>query len=451
MRAFTAWMLCAALASAGAAAPAAAVDVVSPLCRNGFYLVPEKALIRFDEHALDRVPVASLGDHINALAYAENQELLYGITETSGVSHVVTVDSEGKVADRGTAEAPLQGAYAGTAEAGKWIVHNGREIVTVELPGLAIMSTAKLPAGADVGDWDLYGGMLYGIATGASTRLLRIDPRTGDTAIVAQLPLLPKGSSYGAAVVDLYGTLHALHNATGRIYHVPLADPQRFTFTEAGLRAFHADAARCPIAWDIAQTPEARHTITTIGELSFGSAGEITIAAEATSFALTVPVRNTTSRAALLAAWHDLDHDGRFAQADRATAVVAPGAGQAVLRWPLVAVGTASDQSRLRLRLFGLAPADALAEGLASGGMVEDYPIRIVWPLPRPVAPSSVAPPPIAASAAPAQMVLAARPPPPPPPAPPSRRLPVTWALFAGLLVPAITVAARGGGRRGAR
>jgi len=43
---------------------------------------------------------------------------------------------------------------------GKWIVHNGREIVTAELPGLAIVATAKLPAGADVGDWDLYGGML---------------------------------------------------------------------------------------------------------------------------------------------------------------------------------------------------------------------------------------------------------------------------------------------------
>ena len=37
-----------------------------------------------------------------------------------------------------------------------------------------------------------------------------------------------------------------------------------------------------------------------------------------------------------------------------------------------------------------------------------------------------------------------------PPADPPSRRMPLTWALFAGLLVPAITVAARGGGRRGA-
>jgi hypothetical protein len=369
------------------------------------------------------------------------------------VSHVVTIDGEGTVTDRGVAPSPAQGAYAGTAEAGEWIVHNGHELVTLRLPSLAIAARVQLPAGADVGDWDLYGGMLYGMATGSVARLLRIDPKTGQSTEVAQLAALPKGSSYGAAVVDLYGVLHVLHNATGRIYHVSLADPQRFTVTEAGLTAFHADAARCPIAWDTAEMPEARHTLTTIGELSIGTVPELTIAAEATALTLKVPVRNTTSRAALLAGWHDLDHDGQLAPADRATAMVPPGAEEVVLSWPSVSIGTGLDLSRLRLRLFGFPPANPLPDGLASGGMVQDYPIQILWPMPRPAEPS---PPPALPSVVPSaipsptpvQMVLAARPP-VPPDDPPSRRLPLTWALFAGLLVPAITVAARGGGRRG--
>jgi hypothetical protein len=448
--ALVASLLCAALASAGAAAPAAP-DGAGSLCRNGFYLVPEKELIRFDEHALDRVAVASMGDNVNALAYAESEELVYGVAAKGGASRVVTIDRNGTMTDRGAA--PLPGAYAGTAESGQWIVHNGHEMATIELPGMEVVAKTKLPAGADVGDWDLYGGMLYGIATGSSARLLRIDPKTGASTVLAPLPALPKGSSYGAAVVDLHGTLHALHNATGRIYHVPLTDPGRFTFAEAGLRAFHADAARCPIAWDTAETPAARHTVTTIGELSIGTPAEITIAAEATSFALKVPVRNTTSRDALLAGWHDLDHDGRFMPPERATAVVAAGVQEVTLSWPSAAVGTGSDQSRLRLRLFGFPPTNALPEGLASGGAVEDYPIRVVWPLPRPAAPAaspslSASPLP-SPSARPVQMVLAARPP-PAPDDPPARRLPLTWTLFAGLLIPAITIAARGGGRRGA-
>jgi hypothetical protein len=293
--------------------------------------------------------------------------------------------------------------------------------------------------------------MLYGIATGSAARLLRIDPATGESSVVAQLASLPRGSSYGAAVVDLYGILHALHNATGRIYHVPLANPERFTFTEAGLRAFHADAARCPIAWDTAQTPDAGHTITTIGNLSLGTVSEITIAAEATALTLKVPVRNTTSRDALLAGWHDLDHDGKFAPSERATALVAPEAQEVVLSWPSLAVGTGSDRSRVRLRLFGLPPASVLPEGFASGGMVEDYPIQVLWPMPRPAQPSpSPSPSPVSPSPSPVQKMVLAAGPPPPRPDPPNNRLPLTWSLFAGLLVPAVTIAARAGGRRGA-
>ncbi|GIH06192.1 hypothetical protein Rhe02_42590 [Rhizocola hellebori] len=448
MSAFVASLLVAALASAGAAAPAPPAGV-SPLCRNGFYLVPEKELLRFGEHALDRVSMASLRDHVNALAYSDGDELLYGVAETAGVSHVVTLDGAGTITDRGPA--PLAGAYAGTAEGGRWIVHNGQEMMTVQLPTLAVVSRASLPAGADVGDWDLYGGMLYGIAAGAVPRLIRVDPKTGEASAVAQLAGLPKGSSYGAAVVDLYGVLHALHNATGRIYHVPLANPERFTFSEAGLQAFHADAARCPIAWDTAEMPEARHTLTTIGELSIGAIPEITIAAEATALTLKIPVRNTTSRDALLAGWHDLDHDGQLAAADRITVTVPPGAQEAVLSWPSLAVGTGSDVSRLRLRLYGFPPGSVVPEGTASGGMVQDYPIQIIWPMPRPVEPPPAPPVPIATptpTPTPVQMVLAARPP-PPPADPPTRRLPLTWSLFAGLLVPAITIAARSGGRRG--
>ncbi len=446
-------LMAVALASPGATAPAPPAGS-SSLCRNGFYVVHDKRVMRFDEHALDRVEVGELGDHVNALAYFESEELLYGIAETAGVSHVVTVDAEGEITDRGVAPAQIQGAYAGAADGQQWILHSGHEVVTVTVPGLTVAATAKLPEGFDVGDWDLHQGQLYGVAAGSTPRLMKVDPRTGQVTVVATPAGLARGSSYGAAAVDPHGILHVVHNATGRVYHLPLADPGRVTFTEAGLTAFHADAAVCPLELDVAESPAAQHTRTTIGELTLGRLPEVTIAAEATSLTLTVPVRNTTPRDALLAGWHDLNHDGRLAPEERATASVAPGAQAAVLTWPVLAVGLQQEVSRLRLRLFGFAPDPVLPDGPASGGEVQDHPLRIVWPMPRPAPPP---PPPPQIRPAPTP---AAAPPPSPSASPParmrepavpsSRKLPLTWTLFAGMLVPAITVAARAGGRRGA-
>lgn len=431
------------------------------LCRNGFYLVQQRELIRFDERAQRHLPVSQLPVQVNALAYIQKEEVFYGIAG----KRFVTITASGELTDRGPVPSSLEGAYAAASDGPHWIVQGSHDIFTLDTPALTVVS--KVPLTEDLGDWDFNpaDGMLYGVT--AVPALVRIDPSTGASSVVAQPPGLATGSNYGAAAIDLYGTLHVLHNSTGRVYHIPLSSPSSVTLSTLDLKAFHADAASCPVGLDFGNSPEsdARHTVTTFGVLSLGAvvgsddalSSAVEIAAEATSLSLTVKVRNTTGQPALLAGWHDLDHDGQFTSPERASIVVRPGDESVNLDWPQIKVDTGSDASRLRLRLFGLVPTDPLPHGFASGGEIEDYPLAIRWPEPRPF------PPPVSPSRAvplpPSALPPSAVPPPPfarpaaaDAPNPPGRhKIPLTLTLFTGLLVPAITVAARGGARKGAR
>jgi hypothetical protein len=432
------------------------------LCRNGFYLVQQRELIRFDERAQRHLPVSELPVQVNALAYIQKEEVFYGMAG----KRFVTITASGELTDRGPAPSFLEGAYAAASDGPHWIVQGGHDIFTLDTPALTVVS--KVPVTQDLGDWDFNpaDGMLYGVAAGKQPSLVRIDPSTGASAVVAQPPGLAPGSNYGAAAIDLYGTLHVLHNSTGQVYHIPLSSPASVTSSALDLKAFHADAASCPAGFDYGNSPEsdARHTVTTFGVLSLGAvvgsddglSSAVSVAAEATSLSLPVQVRNTTGQPALLAGWHDLDHDGQFTAPERASVVVRPGDESVNLDWPQIKVDPGSDESRLRLRLFGLVPTDPLPHGFASGGEVEDYPITIRWPEPRPFPPPASPSPTVPPSAVPTPSALPPSMAPPPAalgvPNPPGRhKIPLTLTLFTGLLVPAITVAARGGVRKGAR
>ncbi|NUT36314.1 MAG: hypothetical protein HOV79_24930 [Hamadaea sp.] len=435
-------------------------------CRNGFFLVQDKRLLRFDEDAAGYAPVATLSTQLNALAYADGK--VHAIAGDDERSRVVTVGPEGTITDRGPAPAALEGAYAAAADRGSWLVlvgeDAGTELVTVDVAGLVVKRRIRLSRPVDAGDWALHDGQLFAIAPGEPPQLLRIDPATGVVTVAARLTGLPGDAAYGAVAVSPGGTLLALHNSTGRIYHIPLDQPGRDRYADARLTAYHADAAACPIGFDYGdgpgETDGPRHTISGLGVLSLGASADdesgpsaddgddgltqpVRIDAEATTLTLTVAVRNTTGRRALLAGWHDLDGDGTYAEADLATVAVAPGATTAVLTWPKLHVSMTARSPGLRLRLYGVPPPTPRPGGPATGGEVEDYTFTIRWPRPVPAIPPQPSPPPspslppTASPAAHQPPTVARRPPRPP------ARTPLTWSVFLGLVVPAITLAAR--------
>jgi hypothetical protein len=184
-----------------------------------------------------------------------------------------------------------------------------------------------------------------------------------------------------------------------------------------------------------------------------------------------VTATNTTGHNALLAAWHDLDGNGRFDDRDLATATVRPGSTPrtVTLTWrtkPKPKPSTTT--STLRIRLYGGprgygAPAPK-PTGPAGSGEVEDHPIS-TRPAARPDSAEADQPLDVQNLAAPADAVPDPGVQPAPVPLPERRhypvaaattpretnRLPLTWSVFVGLLVPAASVAARAAAKRGSR
>lgn len=471
-----------------------------PTCRNGLYLTAGRSISRFDEPAVRQLPVADLPTVVNALGYAVDQDLFYAMADYRDGSHLVTITAAGTLVDRGRAPLALRWSHAGAISANRWYLRSDGDLMVVGVDPdspdylrvqarqpLSAASPGDLPAGGlSLGDWDVnpLDGRLYGIATGTGGpgRLVSVDPATGTVSTVATPQGLPGDSSFGAVAVDPYGVLHALHNGTGRMFHLPLDNPGAARGDQVGPPIQHADAASCPPAWDFGDVSgdnSTRHSLTTFGVLAIGSAvdadpaeapaaaggdeddglpGPVEFDTDATSLSIPVAVRNTTGAPALLAGWHDLDGDGVHSVAERALVAVPSGATSAVLSWSNVTVSDrVGDTVPLRLRLYGSVPDDPQPTGRVSGGEVEDHLLRLRWPAPPP-GPNRVPEPALPVAPSP-------RPDPEPSPQPspsmparspvvavlpyespdrPSRRLPITLTFFAGVLVPAIVVAARG-------
>ncbi|GIG56959.1 hypothetical protein Lfu02_13310 [Longispora fulva] len=222
-------------------------------CRNGFYLVRGSTLFRYDENAGDRTTVAVLPVPVNALGYAPGQGLFYGVGDYHGGSHLVTVSPGGTVTDKGPVPGGLRGAFAGAVSGRTWYVRSDDELSVVDIaPGsptfLKVTARIELSRDVELGDFDVdpADGALYGVDTDHGPgRLTRVDPATGDVTWLPTSPTLPGAGSYGAVVITPDGTLHALNNATGRLYHVRRPGGQ-VTSTADGSATQHADAARCP-------------------------------------------------------------------------------------------------------------------------------------------------------------------------------------------------------------
>lgn len=109
-----------------------------------------------------------------------------------------------------------------------------------------------------------------------------------------------------------------------------------------------------------------------------GVAGPIAITVNEPS-SVTVSATNDGADAVTLAGWIDLDGDGQFELAERATVVVPANSGTAdyVLEFP---AGTTAASSYARFRIYGAVEADPQPTGSAGAGEVEDYPVAVLEP-----------------------------------------------------------------------
>lgn len=94
---------------------------------------------------------------------------------------------------------------------------------------------------------------------------------------------------------------------------------------------------------------------------------------------VTVSATNDSDEAVTLAGWIDLDGDGQFQLAERATVVVPANSGTAdyILGFP---AGTTAANTYARFRIYGEIEADPQPTGSAAAGEVEDYPIAVLEP-----------------------------------------------------------------------
>ncbi|MBB5870189.1 hypothetical protein F4553_003568 [Allocatelliglobosispora scoriae] len=226
-----------------AVGPTSAVAAAS--CSGDYYLVRGTAFIKVDGGS--RSTVAHLPGLVNALGYARDQGLFYGI---SG-SRIVTVDPSGHLVNRGPAPQGLQSAYVGTVAGHSWYLRRTYDLFVVEVdpqaPGyLSVTRRVQLQSNPSLGDWDRNpgDGDLYGVdGSGGTAKLTRVDPGSG-AVTTTPLPSSVWHGTYGAVAID-NGVLHALLNQTGRLYHIPLSNPTAVTWTDIGFFPVNSDAARC--------------------------------------------------------------------------------------------------------------------------------------------------------------------------------------------------------------
>jgi len=202
------------------------------------------------------------GGTYNAIGLNTTENLIYGVTTVSGgtlgLGHVVQVDANGVVVDRGPLSGestPLDaartdaGAFDGLghyfvyASGGDKVLHtinvNTNPVSEVREQQL----TGTLPA-----DIAFVGPVLWGYA---GTNLIRIDPVTGT---VTPFPnVLPGAITAGAAWTYGNGNLGLQDNASGIIYQIHITDPAGvkpyFTVisSETGpLPQGQTDGAACP-------------------------------------------------------------------------------------------------------------------------------------------------------------------------------------------------------------
>lgn len=265
----------------------------------------------------------------------------------------------------------------------------------------------KLYAIINTGDPNQNSVMVFNPATGVST--LSSSPVSGGAI---------EGSDYGGAYFDSEGNFYIIRNNSGHFYRINLT-----TYAATRISGFSVsgvtfnDAAACgsapQIKTDLGDAPDTYGTLFNTGGAvhilsdnlmigsiadaeddglpSSGAAGDDsdqspddedgvvtipTLVNNATSYSITVAVKNSTGASAQLAGWIDFNTDGVFQSSERAVTTISAGQTSAVLSWSGL-TGIAAGNSYIRLRIATDGNEILNPTGPAGTGEVEDYAINI--------------------------------------------------------------------------
>lgn len=208
-------------------------------CDGGAYLLSGTALLRF-EPGKGLSPVATLPIGLNAVGASDGA--FYGI----GGRRVYRYTLDGELTDLGAAD--FNGAYVGAIAGGTWYLMHDKRVHSLDLASLKVSRSAVLSKPLRIGDWAAApSGQLFAVSTlDGPPALVRIDPRDGSVTILARPSGLAPGSTYGAVWL-LDDRLYALHNGTGRLYAINLAQPEPAIVVASLPPTTSADAASCPL------------------------------------------------------------------------------------------------------------------------------------------------------------------------------------------------------------
>ena len=191
-------------------------------------------LMRVDLTAGTSSTVTKLGSSVNAIGYAAQQNLVYGIAAGGG-GHLVRIGTQGALSDLGQvrgAGGGLAGAVAGAVLGGELYVRSDERLYAIGVDpsssqfGAVTGSVELRPEwlADDVDDVavDTANGLLYGLQGNV---VVSIDPDSGAVWEVRVVPGLPGWADYGSVVLS-GDTMYAIADdvfGQSRLYRIPLA------------------------------------------------------------------------------------------------------------------------------------------------------------------------------------------------------------------------------------
>lgn len=196
------------------------------------------SLLRVDLTAGSSSTVTQLGYQVNAIGYAGQQNLVYGIA-SRGAGRLVRISTQGALSDLGQVRGAgglLSDAVAGAVLGSDLYVRSDGSLIAIGVDpsrsdfGAVAKVTPLRPEwlADDVDDFavDSANGLLYGVRgdVGGSAAVVSIDPGSGAVAQVRTVQGLPGWADYGSVVLSGQ-TMYAIADdvfGQSRLYRIPL-------------------------------------------------------------------------------------------------------------------------------------------------------------------------------------------------------------------------------------
>ncbi|WP_328993138.1 hypothetical protein OG394_02460 [Kribbella sp. NBC_01245] len=218
-------------------------------------------LRRIDVSSGRTVVQASLGFPVNAIGYAREQDLSYGIANIRHRPHLVTIDGRGVAVDLGAIRkhGPFQ-PTAGAVSGHRLYLRDGHRLFAIDINprsrsfravvAMTWLSPGFLAHSVDDFAADPASGWLYGVTTlgFGPAQVVRIDPSSGKVRAVASFPELPRRHSYSSAVFGGRDRLYVVHTAAGersRLFSIRLDGSRVVTELASWSSARGGDASGC--------------------------------------------------------------------------------------------------------------------------------------------------------------------------------------------------------------